>query len=212
MPLERLLDEGWLSSVHPDDRDRCVQTYTPALAARQPFLIEYRLRRADDDYRWVLDSGVPRLGPDGGLVGYIGCCIDISERRAAEQRIHESQAAIEASHREIQHLAGRLIEAQDAERARIARDLHDDISQQLAGLAIAFSGIKQRLTDVEGSAALWEDIHVLQQRTGVLAHNVRHFVARPASDGSPTRRPGGLTDGILRRNRADAPYQDDLQC
>ena len=107
MPLERLLDEGWLSSVHPDDRDRCVQTYTPALAARQPFLIEYRLRRADDDYRWVLDSGVPRLGPDGGLVGYIGCCIKISERRAAEQRIHESQAAIEASHREIQHLAGR---------------------------------------------------------------------------------------------------------
>jgi len=51
------------------------------------------------------------------------------------------------SHHEIQYLAGRLIEAQDAERARVARELHDDVSQQLAGLSIAFGGFKSRLGD-----------------------------------------------------------------
>ena len=142
-PLEKLLDEGWLDIVHPDDVDHAVGTYVPAFEARRPFVFEYRVRRADGEYAWLLATGVPKYGPDSDFVGYIGCDIDISERKAAEDQIRESQAALAESNREIQHLAGRLIEAQEAERARIARDLHDDVSQQLAGLSIAFSGLKQ---------------------------------------------------------------------
>lgn len=175
MPLERLVDEGWLNSVHPDDVDGCTRTYTPAVEARVPFLMEYRLRRADGAYRWVLDSGVPRYGPDGAFAGYIGSCIDITERRDAEERTRESRAALERSHREVQHLAGRLIEAQDTERARIARDLHDDVSQQLAGLSIAFSGLKQQLAELDIGDGLLEDLRGLQQRTTAVAHNVRHL-------------------------------------
>ena len=145
LPIEKLLDDGWLDAVHPDDRDRCVGIYVPAVEARKPFLVEYRLRHADGSYRWLLATGVPRYEADGSFTGYIGCDVDITERKTAEDRIRESQAALEASHREIQYLAGRLIEAQDVERARIARDLHDDVSQQLAGVSIAFSGLKQRL-------------------------------------------------------------------
>lgn len=175
MPLERLLDEGWLNAVHPEDMDHCNRTYVPAVEARRPFLMEYRLRNADGAYRWILDSAVPRYGDDGHYAGYIGCSIDITERRNAEDAIRESQAALEVSHREIQHLAGRLIEAQDAERARIARDLHDDVSQQLAGLSIAFSGLRQQLNELRGSEGLHEDLNALQQRTTTIAQSVRHL-------------------------------------
>ena len=115
--------------------------------AADPFSPEYRLRHADGSYRWLLATGVPRYEADGTFAGYIGCDVDITERKNADDRIRESQAALESSHREIHYLAGRLIEAQDAERARIARDLHDDVSQQLAGVSIAFSGLKHRLGD-----------------------------------------------------------------
>lgn len=175
VPLEELMDEGWLNAVHPDDRDHCASIYTPAIEARRPFVMEYRVRRADGVYRWILDSGVPKYGPDHGFLGYIGSSIDITERREAEERIRESRAALEVSHREVQRLAGRLIEAQDAERARVARDLHDDVSQQLAGMSIAFSGLKQRLGDAHVGADLQEDLRALHLRTSALAQNVRHI-------------------------------------
>ena len=113
------------------------------------------------------------------LCRYVGCDIDITERKDAEDRIRESQAALEASHREIQHLAGRLIEAQDAERARIARDLHDDVSQQLAGVSIAFSGLKQRLGEYHVSEELQTgtrgpsaaDAHARAQRSPPLSRS-----------------------------------------
>ena len=82
---------------------------------------------------------------------------------------------MQISHREIHHLAGRLIEAQDAERARVARDLHDDVSQQLAGLSIAFSGLTRRVAALPGSENVERDLWVLQQRTLMLTENVRHL-------------------------------------
>ena len=174
-PLEVLRENGWLDFVHPEDLDRCLGTYMPAFEARRPFLLEYRLRHADGDYRWFLASGVPKYGPDGSYTGYVGCDIDITERKNNEDRIRASQAALEASRLEIQHLAGRLIEAQEVERARIARDLHDDVSQQLAGVSIAFSGLKQRLGEYHVSEELRQELVELQQQTLKLARNVRQL-------------------------------------
>jgi PAS domain S-box-containing protein len=174
-PLAQLLNEGWLDCVHPEDLDRCRQTYEPAFEARQPFLMEYRVRHADGSYRWLLATGVPKYDADGSFAGYIGCDVDVTERRNAEDRIHDSHVALEQSHRETQHLAGRLIEAQDTERARIARDLHDDVSQQLAGVSIAFSGLKQRLGDYGVSEELQQELVDLQQQTLTLARNVRQL-------------------------------------
>jgi PAS domain S-box-containing protein len=175
LPLEQLRDESWLDAVHPGDRDPCAAIYVPAFEARTPFLMEYRLRRADGAYRWVLDSGVPKYGSDGSFTGYIGCAIDITERKDAEDLIRESRAALEISDREIQQLAGRLIEAQDAERARIARDLHDDVSQQVAGLSIAISGLKRRMNAGHVGEDLQADLRALHLRTTALAVNVRHL-------------------------------------
>ena len=193
LPIETLLDEGWLSAVHPDDRAPAASVYVPAVEARRPFLVEYRMRRADGPYRWVLATGVPMYGPEGGYSGYVGVDIDITERKNAEQRTAESRAALEASHEEIRHLAGRLIEAQDAERARVARDLHDDVSQQLAGLSIALSGLKRRMDDLGVREDLRADLRALHQRTSTLAQSVRNL----SHDLHPTvLRHGGLVAAL----------------
>ena len=150
LPIEQLLGNGWLDAVHPDDVDRCVGTYVPAFEARTPFRMEYRVRHADGSYRWLLDSGVPRYGPDGSFAGYNGCSVDITERKRVGGGDSREEAVLQASNQQIQHLAGRLIAAQEAERSRIARDLHDDTSQQLAGLAIALSSLKRRVGALHG--------------------------------------------------------------
>ena len=121
-PLEAELGDGWVEGVHPDDSNRCLQTYTEAFNRRESFEMHYRVRRRDGEYRWVLGYGVPRFNPDGTFAGYIGSCVDITERKHAE----ESLATI----------GRRLIEAHEAERTWIGRELHDDINQRLALLAI----------------------------------------------------------------------------
>ena len=175
IPVKQLLDEGWLRFIHPQDVEPSMAVYLPAFQARRPFTFEFRLHRADGSYRWLLSSGIPKYGVDGSFDGYIGCSVDITERKEAEDRIRENSAVLEASNREIQHLAGRLIEAQDAERARFARDLHDDVSQQIAGMSIAFSGLRGRLAKLVVNEELQEDLLVLQQRTNMLAESVRHL-------------------------------------
>ena len=134
--------------------------------------MEYRLLRADGEYRWVLDTGVPRLASDGTLLGYIGSCLDITERRQAEEALRANEAALRQSHSEIEDLAGRLITAQEAERARIARDLHDDISQQLAAISIAISGCK-RLPGLQGGGELLEALTAVQGQTIALSEDIR---------------------------------------
>ena len=193
LPLEKLREEGWLATVHPDDLDELVEAYLGAFEARTAFLLEYRLRRVDGAYRWLLATGVPKYGRDGSFAGYVGCDIDITERRDAEDRMRDSRAALEVSHREIQHLAGRLIEAQDAERTRIARDLHDDVSQQLAGVSIALSSLKHRMEASQVGEELKTDLRALHQRTATLAQNVRHL----SHDLHPTvLRHGGLVAAL----------------
>jgi signal transduction histidine kinase len=96
----------------------------------------------------------------------------VIERKRAEQTLRENESALRASYARIQDLAGRLITAQEAERSRIARDLHDDVNQQLAGFSIALSGVKRRLQQ-SGDATVQEELTRLQQRTIDLANVIR---------------------------------------
>ena len=168
--------EDWGARVHPDD--------VPAAAARvqacvegesETYEIEHRMLHKDGSTKWFLSRGSAMRRADGTMRRLVGTKVDITERKRAEETIRESEAALQISHREIHHLAGRLIEAQDAERARVARDLHDDVSQQLAGLSIAFSGLTRRVAALPGSENVERDLWVLQQRTLMLTESVRHL-------------------------------------
>jgi PAS domain S-box-containing protein len=120
--LEADLGNGWSEGVHPEDLKDCVGTYTQAFDLREPYRMQYRLRRHDGEYRWVLAIGVPRLDLDGSFAGYIGSCMDITDHKLAEEA--------------LANVGRRLIEAHEEERTWIARELHDDISQRIALLAV----------------------------------------------------------------------------
>jgi PAS domain S-box-containing protein len=92
--LEQELGNGWAEGVHQEDLAGCFEVYVNAFTARHPFTMEYRLRRQDGEYRWVLDNGGPRFAPDGTFLGYIGSCIDITERKQAQDRF---RLVVEAS-------------------------------------------------------------------------------------------------------------------
>jgi PAS domain S-box-containing protein len=143
-PLEAELGNGWTEGVHPEDLTRCLDTYTEAFNQRQSFSMQYRLRRYDGEYRWVLDTGVPRFEHDDSLDGYIGSCIDITDRKLAEEALST--------------MGRRLIEAHEEERTWIARELHDDINQRLALLAIELEQWNQHVPETAA------DLHSLVQQ------------------------------------------------
>ena len=128
-PLEAELGDGWTKGVHPDDLNVYLETYKRAFDQQEPFDMQYRLRRRDGQYRWIQDKGVPRFEPDGSFAGYIGSCNDVTDRELAADLLGS--------------LGRRLIEAHEQERAWIARELHDDINQRLALLAIELEKWRQ---------------------------------------------------------------------
>jgi PAS domain S-box-containing protein len=160
-PMEQELREGWVSGVHPDDLEHCLRISSAAFDSRVDFEIEYRLRRHDGQYRWMVDHGVPRYGPDGAFCGYIGSCSDVTERKLSEIS--------------LRNFSGRLIHAQEEERSRIARELHDDISQRMAILQISLEQFKQGA--LGASVNDREQLHELTEATSELSsdlHNICH--------------------------------------
>lgn len=87
--LEDEVGNGWIKGIHPEDADYCWDVYSAAFDARIEFQIEYRMLRFDNEYRWILSTGVPIHGPNGDFEGYIGSCIDITERKELEKRKDE---------------------------------------------------------------------------------------------------------------------------
>ena len=83
--LEQEVGNGWAEGIHPDDMERCLSIYLSNFAARTPFEMKYRLRRADGAFRHLFDRGVPYTDADGVFAGYIGSCIDIDDRTKADE-------------------------------------------------------------------------------------------------------------------------------
>jgi PAS domain S-box-containing protein len=109
--LERELGNGWTEGVHPEDLEGCVKTYSEAFDARQRFMMDYRLRRFDGDYRWVLDTGAPRFSAEGTFIGYIGSAIDITERKRSAEELEEERAFL----RQVIDIVPNFIFAKDRE-------------------------------------------------------------------------------------------------
>lgn len=138
-PLERELGAGWAEGVHPEDVQQCMLTYMDAFVERRGFRMEYRLRRGDGEYRWVLDTGLPRFSLRGEFEGFIGSCIDITELREAQERARRLNAELEARLRE---------------REVLLREVHHRVKNNLQLIS---SLISLRLASVEGAADLAEE-------------------------------------------------------
>lgn len=95
--LEQELGNGWVQGVHPEDLQVCLDTYINAFDARRAFKMEYRLRRFDGEYRWILDAGTPRFNADGSFTGYIGSCIDVTQSKQAAEKIQEQAALLDVT-------------------------------------------------------------------------------------------------------------------
>jgi PAS domain S-box-containing protein len=161
---------GWAEGVHFEDFERCVDTYMAAFAERRGFEMEYRLRRADGQYRWVLDRGTPRYAPDGRFVGYIGSCVDITDKKDLELDLvravrvrdeflsiasHELRTPITALRLQLDSLA-RSLERRAQEHlssGRLAQSTGDALSQ-----VARLTALVERLLDIsrfaEGRIAL----------------------------------------------------------
>jgi len=88
--VEALLGSGWTEGIHPDDLEQSWDTYSKAFDQHKPFRMEYRVRRHDGEYAWVIASGAPRFNADGSFAGYIGTGTDITERKMAEEALRQS--------------------------------------------------------------------------------------------------------------------------
>jgi PAS domain S-box-containing protein len=168
--------DDWGQRLHPDDRQTVMDRAQACIDGRtDAYEVEHRMLHKDGSVRWFLARGTVIRAADGTPDRMVGTDTDITERRRAQMEIQANEAALRASSVELQSLAGRLIAAQESERTRIARDLHDDVSQQLAGLSIALSGLRRRVGAVQAGGDLLGDVSSLQQRTVALAENIRQL-------------------------------------
>jgi PAS domain S-box-containing protein len=159
--MDQEIGNGWAEGVHPGDFELCLNTYSEAFDCREKFEMEYRLRRADGEYRWILDIGIPRFGLGGSFEGYIGSCIDVTERKLAEEALSS--------------IGRRLIEAHEQERTWIGRELHDDINQRLALVAVE---LDQSNLELALDSEIHSNIQRAQSRIAEIAKDVHRLSHR----------------------------------
>ncbi|MBW8328831.1 MAG: EAL domain-containing protein [Thiobacillus sp.] len=141
--LQQETGEGWVESVHPEDRLRCLETYRTAFDRREIFSMEYRLRHASGEYRWIIDQGCPRFDTQNQFLGYVGHCMDITEARRAEAEIERL-----AYHDALTDLPNRVLF-----RDRLTQALAAAHRSRRCG-AVLFVDLDQfkRINDVHGHA------------------------------------------------------------
>lgn len=163
---ERESPEHWSKRIHPDDRARVLGHLDEYLVRRRTeFREEYRIRRCDGRWIWVLDRGIALWNEPGQAVRLVGSETDITERKQAEDLLRRHEAQLE-------ELAAKLLSAQEGERQRLARELHDDFAQRLAVLAVDIGSLEQSFPP---NTSLRDHLLRLRQTAGQLADDVHNF-------------------------------------
>lgn len=157
----------WATHLHPDDRSQVLATLSTALE-QERHVYEYRFRHRDGRYRWLYDEVRILRDQAGAPVELIGFQIDVTRRKRAEEELRRHQTKLEK-------LTSKLLTAQDLERQRIARDLHDDVTQRLASLAVDVGSL-ERLC--ESKPTLLPHCRSLREAAERLADDVHSFSYR----------------------------------
>jgi PAS domain S-box-containing protein len=174
-PDEEKTLETFYRCLHPDDRERVSQVWRYELEQGLPYDLEYRSVRPDGSIRWIHALGSGYYDQQGKPLRMVGVVFDITQRKEAEQERLE--------------LAGRLINAQEQERSRLARELHDDFSQRLAMLALEFEGAEKMIQESATREALHRLFNQLSE-LGADLHSLSHRLH------SSTLETLGLTAGV----------------
>ncbi len=148
---------GWMAHIHPDDLRGVIRDFEYANENHAGISAEFRLRRADGEYRWVLDMAAPRFNPDGSFAGLIGYASDVTDQKKAQEA--------------LRNVGGRMLEAQEKERSRIARELHDDICQKLALLSMELEMSKRMVLRPGGPVEV--RIEEMRQHCSAIAADVQ---------------------------------------
>ena len=139
--MEQERGSGWTDNVHPDDLSACLQVYTSAFEARRSFSMEYRLRRHDGEWRWVLDTGMPTFGADGTFKGYLGSGIDVTEQKQAKLEVESALA-------EVQRLRDRL----QLENVYLRQEVQERLGQgTVVGQSAAVRRVIEQVEQVAGT-------------------------------------------------------------
>ncbi len=196
--LEQELGNGWAEGVYREDFDRCLEVYVNSFDARQPFTMEYRLRRSDGEYRWILDIGTPRFAPDSKFLGYIGSCIDITERKQAEAEARQHRE-------EIAYLSRAAIMGEMA--GSLAHELNQPLGAIVTNAGAALRFLDRDSLSGEKLREVLQDIVADGRRASEVIHTIKGMGRKEEG----TRQILHLNDVIgevLRLTRSDALAHD----
>ena len=143
--MEQEMGNGWLDGIHPDDYGQCLQAHFEAFDRRVPFRMEYRLRAADGSFRWVIDSGMPRFSATGEFLGFIGSCVDISDRKLSEEALVTAHKELVVAHEEVNRLKNKL----EAENIYLQQELQlDQTFGEMVGQSDALKYVQFKVSQV----------------------------------------------------------------
>ena len=190
--MEQEVGNGWVEGVHPEDLTHCLKIYNESFDARRAFTMEYRLRRHDGQYRWISDHGVPRYDTGEAFLGYIGSCVDLTERKEAEaeaQRSRDELAHVSRlstlgalagsiAHELNQPLASIVFNAKAAQRlmegewsnAHEVREALNDIAEQGLRAGEVIAGMRSMLQKDTGQMAV-QDVNQLVTKVLEMLHS-----------------------------------------
>ncbi len=171
------LGDGWTEGVHPDDLQRCLDTYVAAFNARRPFCMDYRLRRHDGEYRRIRDIGTARFDPDGGFAGYVGSAVDVQDSHESEERLKQLVADKEALLKELHHRVRNNLQILMAfvtlRRSLIAGAEARDELRQVAARIASLALIHERLS-AEGTPSQIDFGGLLQDLAAAISQSEAH--------------------------------------
>jgi PAS domain S-box-containing protein len=167
--LEQELGNGWSEGVHPDDLHRCIEIYETSFVARQAFTMEYRLRRFDGQYGAILDHGVPRFEEDGTFLGYIGSCMDVTERKRTEIELQRNRE-------ELTHVA--RVSTMSELTASVAHELNQPLGAILSNAEAAELFLRAEPPALDDVRDILADIRKDDERAGEIIRRMRSLLRK----------------------------------